>query len=160
MPKEKKSTLKIKAGAKPKQEIIKGDLNERHKLFVLEYLKNGFNAKQAYISIYKPKSELGAESNSIRLIGNDKIQEFLRSEQENMKLSKRITIESQLKELDEIKKMAKTPEGDGKAQLAVFVKAVEVQNKMLGLDAPTKLEMTGKDGGAIKTESTLNIKLL
>ena len=40
----------------------------------------------------------------------------------------------------------------GKRELTAYVKATEVQNKMLGLDAPTKLELTGKDGGNLKVE--------
>jgi phage terminase small subunit len=139
---------------KPKQEIIKGDLNERHKLFAIHYLKNGFNATLAYTQTYK-KIGATAEVNGCKLLGNTKIQEYLRIEQENMKLSNRITLESQLKELEELKALARVPDEKGRSQLSVATKAVEIQNKMLGLDAPTKLELTGKDGGALQVETII-----
>lgn len=61
----------------------------------------------------------------------------------------------ELKRLDELLKswfpLAKA--GDEKAA-GIVLKAQERRAKLVGLDAPVKQELTGKDGGAIKTVST------
>ena len=46
---------------------------------------------------------------------------------------------------------------DGKTQLTAGIKAIEIQNKMLGLDAPTKLELSGKDGESIKIDASITL---
>jgi phage terminase small subunit len=137
-------------------------LTQKQEAFIKAYFDNFFNAKQAYISVYNPKNELGAEANSTRLLKNDKVRiridelkKLHQKKREETDIDLIITRESQLIELDEVKKLAKVQDGEGKQQLQVVLKAVEIQNKMLGYDAPTRLELTGKNGEAIKTESTI-----
>jgi phage terminase small subunit len=56
---------------KKERKSCKG-LNARHEAFLIEYLRNGENAKKAYKSVYNC-SEKTADANSIRLLGNARI---------------------------------------------------------------------------------------
>lgn len=55
---------------------LPADLNPRHRLFVLEYLKD-WNATRAYMATYPESSRESALANSARLIGNDRIKEII-----------------------------------------------------------------------------------
>ena len=129
-------------------------LNDKQRFFCEQYLTNGFNQTKAYITVYQPKDTKIAEASSSRLLSYVKIKEFIGFIKKPKDLEFEITRESQLKELDRIKELAQIPDASGKVQWASVVKIVEVQNKMLGLDAPTKLEIMGKNGGAIETTVT------
>ena len=52
-----------------------------------------------------------------------------------------------MEELNEARELALTEK-----QAAAAIKATEVKIKMLGLEAPAKLELTGKDGGPVRTQ--------
>ena len=129
-------------------------LNDKQRFFCEEYLANKCDALMAYSLVYKTKSERVASANASRMLTNANIAAYLTFLKIPKSLELSITKESQLKELDRIKQLAQIPDASGKVQWASVVKIVEVQNKMLGLDAPTKLELTGKDGGAIETTVT------
>ena len=132
-------------------------MNPKHQLFCDTYLTNGRNATQAYLTVYKSKSEDTARKLAPRLMANDVISDFLMSKITEHSKNVGITLETQLAGLDKVKELAMMADDKGKRELTAFVKATEVQNKMLGLDAPTKLELTGKDGGKIQVDTTLTL---
>lgn len=122
-------------------------MNPKHQLFCDTYLSNGRNATQAYMSVYKSKNDETARKLAPRLMSNDGISAFLMSKMNEHSQNVGITLESQLEKLKDLYQLSYAV-GDNKG----CIKAIEVQNKMLGLDAPTKLELTGKDGGNLKVE--------
>ena len=74
-------------------------LNNKQKSFCQEYLKLGMNATQAYINVYKCKSDKVAGVNSSRLLGNANIQEYIKELQDKVEAKAIVKIEDIVKEL-------------------------------------------------------------
>ena len=74
-------------------------LNNKQKSFCQEYLKLGMNATQAYINVYKCKSDKVAGVNSSRLLGNANIQEYIKELQDKVEEKAIVKIEDIVKEL-------------------------------------------------------------
>ena len=74
---------------------------------------------------------------------------------ESVKETADVVRELELMRLDElteaVRKLALTGEP---AQVAVYLKTMERRSKLLGLDAAAKTELTGANGGSLKTENT------
>lgn len=56
----------------------RGEITEKQKNFCQEYIKNGGNGTQAYLSAYNSNSTVAAAIESNRLLQDDRIQEYLR----------------------------------------------------------------------------------
>ena len=142
-----------------KPKIIKDNfgLSPKHKLFCDTYLANGLSNVEAYITVYKPKKPVTANVNASRLLSSANIKQYLDSEKQKLSETLGITKKSQLEKLAKIHELALIPDMDGKTQLTAGIKAIEIQNKMLGLDAPTKLELSGKDGESIKIDASITL---
>lgn len=115
-------------------------INKRHELFAKTYLANGMNATQAYLSVYKC-SNIVADKNGPKLLGNAGIQAMIEKANEKQIKKLEITRESQLKDLETAKEMAILGNLKGEKQLSAYVKAIEVQNKMLGLNEADKISI-------------------
>ncbi len=135
-------------------------LNDKQAMFCLEYLSNGCIAKEAYKSVYKPKDEKGTEANSSRLIRNDKVSQFLTFLKGQVDEKFKISKELQLAKLLKAEQLALANDGEGRINLNAYIRSIEVQNKMYGYDAPTKIEVTGKNGEPMKTESTIRVEFI
>lgn len=123
-------------------------MNARHEKFIDEYIINGFNAKQAYISVYSC-SDTVAETNGPRLLGNAQVQEILSEKKKELSNKNMITKEEIILELIKIKdNCIDEPKYSNQA-----IKALEVLNKMLGYNEPDKIESTSK---IIWNEEALN----
>jgi phage terminase small subunit len=108
-------------------------MNERHKRFCDEYLANGLNGTQAYLSVYKSvKSDEVAAVNASKLLRNTKVIEFIKQEQEKTSSKLEITRESVLMDLQRIKE---NNEGDNPQ---TSLKALDLIIKVLGFNAPTE----------------------
>jgi phage terminase small subunit len=82
--------------------------NKRHLAFADEYLVNGHNATQAYLSVYKSvKKKTTAEVNGSKLLSKIEIKEYIQSEVDNVSDNiKRLREELETKKLQlEIKKV-------------------------------------------------------
>jgi hypothetical protein len=132
--------------------------NNRHIAFVKEYLANGMNGTRAYCKVYKTKKEKSAAANAEKLLRRSEIRVFLRENQIETSLKTQITVESQLQELQKIKELSLTPDSDGKLQLQASLKAIEIQNKMLGLNAPDQTQALGRDGQPV--DPTIQIQII
>lgn len=49
----------------------------RHRDFAAEYVLNGYNATQAYLTVYKPKNDKHANQNASDILANHEVQELL-----------------------------------------------------------------------------------
>ena len=108
-------------------------MNERHKRFCEEYLANGCNGTQAYLSVYKSvKSDEVAAVNASKLLRNTKVIEFIKEEQKKTSDKLEITRESVLNDLERIKR---NNEGDNPQ---TSLKALDLIIKVLGFNAPTE----------------------
>lgn len=119
------------------------ELSERQKLFVEYYLANGFNATQAAISAgYSAKT---AREQSSKLLTKLNIQKAVGKEQEKTSKKLEITRESLIEELLEIKSrcLDEEPSAGKFAQYNPALKAIEQIAKMLGLNEPQKIEISG-----------------
>lgn len=112
-------------------------LNERHKLFVEEYLSNGLNGTQAYMKVYGTK-ENTANVNSSKLLSNANIKAAIENAQKVTCEKLNITKESLLLDLIKIKDLCV----DDKRYVHNAIKAVETMSKMLGYFAPTETNTT------------------
>ena len=108
-------------------------MNERHKRFCDEYLANGLNGTQAYLSVYKSvKSDEVAAVNASKLLRNTKVIDYIKLEQEKTSSKLEITRESVLMDLQRIKE---NNEGDNPQ---TSLKALDLIIKVLGFNAPTE----------------------
>jgi len=121
------------------------ELSEKQKLFCNIYLKNGMNAKRAYIQA--GYSEKTAEQASSRLLSNVKVSEYIALKQQ--KTAKKLDIDREfiLKELLDIKRrtLEEDPANGKFPQYQHALKAIEQIAKMLGLNEPEKIEITGSN---------------
>ena len=104
-------------------------ITEKQKKFCETYVSNNFNGTQAAIAA-------GYSKNSSRSMGSQlltklNVQKYIEKLKEKTAKQLNITRESQVQELNELKQMAKEL-----AEVNNAIKAIEVQNKMLGLNEP------------------------
>lgn len=104
-------------------------ITEKQKKFCETYVSNNFNGTQAAIAA-------GYSKNSSRSMGSQlltklNVQNYIEKLKEKTAKQLNITRESQVQELNELKQMAKEL-----AEVNNAIKAIEVQNKMLGLNEP------------------------
>jgi phage terminase small subunit len=122
--------------------------NKRHKQFAEEYLSNGMNATQAYLSVYKSvKNERTAEAAASRLLSNVKVKEYLYEKQKELSKKSEIDREFILEEYKQLLDSCKLEGMDGAGTIkdrTNWAKALAQITKMLGLDAPEKQEITHK----------------
>lgn len=112
------------------------NLSDRHKRFVDEYLINGFNGTQAYISVYGEMDGDVACTSAIRLLGNARVIEYLESEKKRLNSIINRTKEDNIRDLIDI---LNTYKDDGKT-VNNSLKAIEIINRMLGWNEPDKVE--------------------
>lgn len=104
-------------------------ITEKQKKFCETYVSNNFNGAQAAIAA-------GYSKNSSRSMGSQlltklNVQKYIEKLKEKTAKQLNITRESQVQELNELKQMAKEL-----AEVNNAIRAIEVQNKMLGLNEP------------------------
>lgn len=123
-------------------------LNPRHKAFADEYLANGMNAKQAYLSVYRNvKKSTTAEANGSRLLSNAKVKAYI--DEMRDKTAKKHSIDRDwiVNEYMQIIESSKTEGHDGAGNLkdrTSWNKSLAQLAKLLGLDAPEKTEVEHK----------------
>jgi len=109
-------------------------LTDKQKLFCETYISNGLNATQAAISAgYK---KISAAATAYENLRKPHIAQYVKELQAETAKKLVITRESQLEELNELKEMAKNL-----AEVNNAIRAIEVQNKMLGLNEPETLNV-------------------
>lgn len=110
-------------------------LSDKHKAFCDEYLSNGFNATQAYKSVYKVSDKVAGAS-GVRLLENVNIKEYIQQEQNK-------TAEVlQIKKEDLIRDLLTIKDNNLEDAPPFAIKAIEVINKMLGYNAAEKQDIT------------------
>lgn len=77
------------------------ELNEKQKLFCLEYLKD-FNATRAYKTVYKVDDDKVASASWSRMLGNVNIQNYLRGQTEDIANKLWLSVERVLQNLKEL----------------------------------------------------------
>lgn len=104
-------------------------MTSKQQRFCEEYLSNGFNATQAAISAgYSKKTShaIGQENLKKPIIAD-----YIKSQKKKDSNRLQITRDSQLKDLEDFKKIAKKTK-----QIAAGISAIKAQNEMLGLNEP------------------------
>ena len=124
--------------------MSKDKLSDRHKAFADEYLANGLNGTQAYLSVYKSvKKEKTAEAAASRLLSNVKVKAYIAEKQKENQKKVDINQEWVLREYMELITSAKEEGMDGAGTLkdrTNWAKALAQLSKLLGLDSPEKHE--------------------
>ena len=114
-------------------------LNKKQMAFLDELFINGFNATQAYLSVYKGVSEDTAKANGSKLLANANVKE----EYERRQAENRIKYEVNKDEVVEVvKKILKTT--DFNPVHTANLKAADLLCKMFGYNATEKSEITIK----------------
>jgi len=104
-------------------------MNDKQRRFADEYLIDG-NASRAYVAAgYSSKTP---DKNAYKLLDRPEIKEYIKQEQEKMSEKLEITRETILLDLENIKNdnIENNP--------SVSIKALDLQIKMLGYNAPTE----------------------
>jgi hypothetical protein len=124
------------------------EINPRHKAFADEYLVNGMNATQAYLSVYRSvKKEETARVNGSKLLTNANIQAYIAERQKENQKKIEIDQEWILREYIELLNSCKVEGLDGYGTIkdrTNWAKSLAQLTKMLGLDAPEKTEVEHK----------------
>ena len=121
------------------------DLKDSHKAFCKEYLID-WNGTRAYQKVYPDSSYDSARSLSSVLLTNINIQAYLEHVQKDLLKLCGVSVLGNVLKLKEIIEDVTTDKPSDK------IKALEVINKMLGLNAPDKMET--KHEGNISNEPT------
>ena len=115
-------------------------INDRHKAFIDEYVKNGFNRTHSYLSVYPDcKSEETAKASASRLLTNDNVQQYLKKVQQTIREKDLISKGEILEKLIHIL-------NDSSANPKLYnhaIKSSEVLSKMLGFNEPDQLNVNG-----------------
>ena len=114
-------------------------INDRHKAFIDEYVKNGFNGTQAYLSVYPNSSEEAAAVSASELLRNPKVKEYLKKVQQTIREKDLISKGEILEKLIHIL-------NDSSANPKLYnhaIKSSEVLSKMLGFNEPDQLNVNG-----------------
>lgn len=124
------------------------NLNPKQKAFADEYLVNGFNARQAYLSVYKSvKTEKSADAAASLLLSNIKVKNYIASKQALTAKKYDITRDYITAEYLSLIESAKKEGLDGQGNLkdrANWAKALGQLSKLLGLDEPEKIQHSGE----------------
>ena len=116
----------------------KKKLTGKQKLFVKNYIANGLNATQAMIDAgYSEKTARMQGSQNLTKLN---IQEAIQKAQAKDSEKLNITRESLLADIQKAKDMALDEE---QPQFQAYLKAIEMQAKMLGMNEPDKIDITG-----------------
>lgn len=113
-------------------------LTNNEKIFIKEYLSNGFNQTQAYLKAFPKATYTTAATEGGRLVRKPYIKDAI--EKEITKTGERIDLrkEDLINDLLKIKEMCIS---EDKRSIHNAIKAVEVLNKMLGYNAPEKTDV-------------------
>lgn len=120
-----------------------------YKKFAAEYCTNGFNATAAYKKVIsKDARQRTAEVQASRLLRHPDVAQYIANFGAEVLEESKITQQLILDRLDEIY--------DDTDDSRVKIMAIQEQSKILGFYAPSKRELTGKDGGALELKGDLN----
>jgi phage terminase small subunit len=110
------------------------DLKDSHKAFAKEYIVE-WNGTKAYQKIYPESSYEAAMSSSCDLLRKPKIKAYIEHIQKDLLKLCGVSVLGNVNKLKEILESEQTDKASDK------IKALEVINKMLGLNAPDKSEL-------------------
>jgi phage terminase small subunit len=133
------------------------DLTEKQEAFCLAFFETG-NAAEAYRRAYdvEPDAKNGwIYVEACQLLDNPKIALRLQDLRDQAQKLSIYTVRDALDEYDEARILAKAANNP-----SAVVAAVTGKVKLLGLDQPRKVAITGKDGGAIQTEDVTAAAIL
>jgi phage terminase small subunit len=125
------------------------DLTPKQEAFCLAFLETG-NAAEAYRRAYDvlPEAKDGwLYVEACQLLDNPKIALRLKGLREQAERLSIFNLSAAMDEFEEARKLALAIENP-----AAMVAATTGKVRLFGLDKPSKMEHTGKDGGTIKTE--------
>ena len=107
---------------------MKDSTFKKYCLVIDQLCVNGFNQRKAYQEFYPNASNETADVEMVRILNIPKVSEYLASKQKNTSEKLQITLERQIKELEELKELSKD---DAKYNDAI--NALKEQNKLLAL---------------------------
>ena len=133
------------------------DLTPKQEAFCLAFLETG-NAAEAYRRAYDvaPDAKDGwLYVEACQLLDNPKVARRLKSLREQAERLSIFNLSAAMDEFEEARSLAKFQKNP-----SAMVAATTGKVKLFGLDRPGKVEVTGKDGGAIQTEDVSGKELL
>ena len=111
-------------------------LTAKNKLFVEEYVANHYNATQAYITVYGSDYST-ANTKACNILKKPEAKEYLKEVQKERTERLNITADRVLEELASI---AFAPNGSEDIPVSAKNKALELIQKQIGAQAPTRVE--------------------
>ena len=113
--------------------------NKKYDLFISEYLKNGLNATEAYQKLHPTASRRNSMIYGYKWLKKEYVIKKLEKEQKKLMDKYEISREVLLNDLMVIK-----DEAFKNKKYNESIKAIELITKMLGLQAPQKMEVESK----------------
>lgn len=112
-------------------------MNNKQKLFCEEYVKNGNNGKNAYMSVYKVKKEEIARTNASRLLTNANVKLYIQKLQDKLEDESIMSAKDRMKWLTNV---IINKDQKQKVFMSDRLKALDMLNKMSG-EYTTKQEI-------------------
>lgn len=106
-------------------------MKDKHRMFALEYLANGYRALDAYMVIYETANRNTSESNAYKLLKHPEVKAFIDEKRQEMYESKMIDA---MRWVDETAEIAFAKKGDPVYTTPDKLKALQMIQKYLGLD--------------------------
>ncbi len=136
----------------PEQQALADKLTNLQRGVVLGVVA-GKSQRQAYRDAGgKAKTDEAADTSAYEIMSRPEVMDFYNAMVGEVAKASAITLETLLEELEEAREAALKSE---KPQAAAMVAATMGKAKLLGLEAPSKVELTGANGGPVKMK-TLN----
>lgn len=131
--------IKATTAEKTKEEL-EDEMKKEHLAFCREYVLNGKNGTQAYMTAYnKTKREENVRISASKFLTNSNVKAYIRHLKEEVKERYNITLETQLEKTAEILKLSKVKE-----EYRTALACVQEESKLADLYEPEKTESTTK----------------
>lgn len=104
----------------------------RHSAFVHHYLTNGYNARQAYLSVYKETTVEAADVSAHRLLKHPKVKSLIDTKMGEMDAKLDTSLQGMLERIEGIinQEIQEIPEQKDKVNM--MLRAIDMMNKMVG----------------------------
>jgi phage terminase small subunit len=109
------------------------ELNNKHIVFINEWMLNGYNATQAYLTAYPTSSKLNAERNAHRILEREDVKQEIEKRQKENRDKYNVTIDEVV---CRVKELMLTD--DYNPVHTTNLKAAEILNKMFGFNFENK----------------------
>ncbi len=130
--------------------------NIRHEAFCLEYMRNGFNAKQAYKAVYSSKNDRTAEVNGSILLSITEVVQRLAELKQEVAEKYGIDIQEVVNSIKETRGLAKS-QNDFNASLKADDMLLKISDGYATQKSKTEIQHLDKNGNPTDPPQSIDV---